>query len=261
VTGLVWWAWPTSFACHRNPRRGQVAALIGLWGIAACAAPRPQLRATELRDPSAVLAAARRREEHFASLRARFTAETTRNGERHSVDGVLVVKKPDKFRLRMMLPFGFTVFDYVSSGVRAQLSLPLQDLTTDGPLRGDAMGFSQLDLEQAFLRGPYAFPGDCSAETDGAGSVIVVCRDSSGDALRQLRIDSSTAAIEDETSYDAGQPRMMIRYDVYRPAGDTSLPYRITLLSPPQHVTLDITVQRYEVNPALADTLFEPVHP
>src|SRR5262249_42706662 len=135
---------------------------VALVGICACRARQPALTSAPPTDPARLWETVRAREERIVSLRARFVAENERNGEKHRVSGVLLVKKPAKFRLRMMLPFGLTVFDYVSWGARAQLSLPLEDRVVNGPPWDEAVAFSQEDLGQAFLRGANAFPGTCA---------------------------------------------------------------------------------------------------
>jgi len=212
-------------------------------------------------DPAGIFALVRAREEQIVSLRARFTAENQRDGETHRADGVLLVKKPDKFRLRMMLPFGLTVFDYVSWGAHAQMALPLEDRIVDGPPQDNSVALSQQDLGQAFLRGPNAFPGTCVPARTAEQTIVVLCRDPSWALLRRIIINAHDATIRDETSYDAGVPRLVIRYDDYRPVDGRLLPYHIALQYLEQHLSLVVAVQRYEVNPALADDLFQPVQP
>jgi hypothetical protein len=203
----------------------------------------------------------REREARILSMRARFVADSQRAGERHATHGVLLVKKPDKFRLRMMLPFGLTVFDYVSWGAHTQLSLPLEDRTVEGPPQGEFAAFTREDFGAAFLRGPDAFPGGCIATLSRERAVVAVCQDPSGRLLRRIIIAPEHATIAQETSYLAGREHMVITYSDYRSVDDTALPHRIVLQYPGQQLTVDISVQRYEVNPVLADDLFQPVRP
>ncbi|MBI4518630.1 MAG: hypothetical protein HY699_22765 [Deltaproteobacteria bacterium] len=239
---------------------GLVVVLLAILGTG-CAPSRPAAPELPGLEPTAVVAAVRAGEERIATLRARFSAAARRGGEHHSTTGVLLVKKPDRFRLRMMLPLGLTVFDYVRWGEQAQLSLPLQGQVVTGSAAETAAGFSNADLGQAFLRGPAAFPGACTPEDDRGPVIVVSCRDAGGQVLRRLRIDRAHATIGEETSYEAGEPRLILRYDDYRPVGDAELPYRIALLYPARDVALEIAIQRYEVNPVLADELFQPAAP
>ena len=239
--------------------RARFAALTALLIVSclSCSVPRP----VPVLDQAGALEMVREREDRITSLRARFTADTEREGERHSVDGVLLVKKPDRFRLRLMLPFGLTIFDYVTWGDRAQLALPMENKIINGHPRDNRVAFSQEDLGQAFLRGPHAFPGTCRPGGMDAAAIVVACRDAAGNLLRRIRVDAHAGTILDETSYEGDQPRMVIRYDDYRPVGDAYLPYHIALRYPGQRLALDVAIQRYNVNPVLADELFQPVEP
>lgn len=243
--------------------RGRLAsfALLLAVDLLACAVPRPAAFRLPTANPDRLLEMVREREERLTSLRARFTADSQREGERRSAEGVLLVKKPDRFRLRLMLPFGLTIFDYVSWGDRTQLALPMENKIITGPPRDDRLAFSQADLGEVFLRGANAFPGTCRANGSDASGVVALCRDSAGGLLRQIRIDAETATIRDETTYEGDEPRMVLRYDDYRSVGDVVLPYHIVLRYPGQHVALDVAIHRYEVNPVLADDLFQPVEP
>ncbi|MBI1814003.1 MAG: hypothetical protein HYR72_03415 [Deltaproteobacteria bacterium] len=202
------------------------------------------------------------REEQITSLRARFTAESRRGDERHTTTGVLLVKKPDRFRLRMLLPIGFTVFDYVRTGAHSQVSLPLEDRVIVDPPPDGALPFSQADFAEAFLRGQAAFPGACapSSSVSNDHGAVIVCREA-GQIVREIRLDASAATIREETSYEAGQPRMIIGYDDYREIDGVALPFHITMRYPARDLAVDIAVQRYEVNPALRDDLFRLAAP
>ncbi|HXQ23016.1 MAG TPA: hypothetical protein VN812_15165 [Candidatus Acidoferrales bacterium] len=238
--------------------RGLAVAGLALLGLLSCTARRPVSLPLTSSDPTTIFAIVRQREAQIVTLRARFTADSRRGDEQHSADGVLLVKKPDRFRLRLMLPLGLTVFDYVSWGPHARMSLPLENRVASDPTPDSHLAFSQEDLAQAFLRGSRAFPGTCTPSNDDTAAVVVVCRDAPGTILRRIRIDAHGATPLDETSFEAGQPRMTIRYGDYRMTGDMLLPYRIALQYPEQRVSLDISIERYEVNPRLPDELFQP---
>jgi len=229
-------------------------AVLGLAVLAGCTAASPPRMSLPV-DADARLAAVRAREDHVRSLRARFSSVTHMPGAERSADGVLLVAKPDRFRLRLMLPFGITVFDYLNVGDRSWTALPLADAAQRNRV-GDFAPFSREDLGQAFLRGAYAFPGRCDAASAPTGDVLVTCREA-GALQRTLRIDRD--GIVEETSYEGRSPRLTIRYRDYRDVGAIALPFHITLDYPQRQQSVDISIDSYEVNPQLADTLFQPV--
>jgi outer membrane biogenesis lipoprotein LolB len=241
---------PGRAARRRRWGGGTWAALL----LAACATTAPP--GPPLPDgPDARLAAVRAREDQVRTLRARFASLARLPDTERSADGVLLIAKPDRFRLRLMLPFGFTVFDYLTVGERTWTALPLAD-ASQRDRAGEFAPFSRDDLGQAFLRGPYAFPGQCDAAPAPGDQVWVSCRDGA-ELRRTLLIDRN--GIVEETSYEAGAPRLVIRYADYRAVGATSLPFRITLDYGQRQQSVDITIHSYEVNPRLADALFQPL--
>ncbi len=249
----------TFTARRRAATRVGIAFALSL--LAACAAPVQRPGPVAAADPEAVFAAVRAREDRLVTMRARFTADSRRGREHHSTDGVLLVKKPDRFRLRMMLPLGLTVFDFVQAGQREQLTLPLQGRVVSGTPPADLMPMSQADLDEAFLRGPAAFPGTCVARAAAPALVVVVCRDQSGNVLRRIAVERATATITQEVSYDQGRPHLVLRYDDYRQVDGTALPYHIEMLYPGGDLSLAIEIERYEVNPPLPDRLFDLAGP
>ena len=234
-------------------RRRAILALLTV-GLAACAGVAPRPPAPLPAAPAARLAAVRAAEDRIHTLRAQFNSTThMRDGER-SADGVLLVAKPDRFRLRLMLPFGLTVFDFLDVGEQSWLVLPLassEDLTKAKA----EVPFSRRDLGEAFLRGTFAFPGECVA-SDGDDAVVAVSCRAGGELLRRLAIGRD--GISEETSYAGGDVRLRIRYGDYREVSGIALPFHILLEYPQRQQAVDIAIQRYEVNPVLPAELFQP---
>jgi hypothetical protein len=232
------------------------AGLCLVCAVVACAprlAPPPVSIAT---DPAAVLALVRQREDTLHTLRARFSA-TVHHGETvRRAEGVLLIKKPDRFRLRLLSPFGFTVFDYVTHGAHARMELPLEGKQLTDEEIGTQSAFLPLDFRQAFLRGAAAFPGQCTPEAAGA-EVVVACRDERNVRLREIRIARATGTVSREISFDSEQPRAVLRFDDYRVVDGLPVPFAIELQSPARQITVQITLRTYEINPVLADALFE----
>jgi len=236
----------------------------GLWIVltawaAACSALRPPPPSLGTTDPTEALRIVREREHDVRTLRATFEA-TTRRGEQlvQTVDGVLLVRKPDDFRLRLTLPLGLTAFDYLrrADGVRVVYPLDRQD---GGTRREALLPFAEEDLAPIFLRGAQAFPGACAGALS-SDELVVDCRDSSGALLRDIVIDPDSGRIREERSYRDGELRLWLRNDDYRPTGTADLPYRIILAYPGTTLQVEIHIHRYEVNPVLGERLFQPVN-
>lgn len=229
------------------------------WG-GCVAAPRP-IPATSAVDPEALLAVVRDREDGIDTMRASFSARTRERDRERAADGVLLVQKPDRFRLRLMLPMGVTVFDYLTVGSRTQLTFPLENKVINGAPEGEWAAFSRDDLSQAFLRGAHAFPGTCRALEENAAAVVVACRDAAGRVQRRLVIDRATATVREEVSYTDEQPRLLMRFGDYRMVAAIPMPFRIELQYPARAVVVEITVRTTEINPHLDATMFEPLAP
>jgi hypothetical protein len=206
-----------------------------------------------------MLAAVRAREDAVQTLRATFETTTSKNGEpQRTTDGVLLVRKPDAFRLRLTTPFGLTAFDYLSRPDGVHVVFPYGDGAA-GTAQESPLPFSEDDLREIFLRGDRAFPGQCSEARAPAGEFIVECRTRTGELLRSLTIDAPTGRIHEERSYRDGKLHLLLVNDDYRPADAADLPYRIVLTYPSTGTRMEILVRRYEVNAPLDDHLFAPV--
>jgi len=219
-----------------------------------CQPPRPQ-PALVSGDPEQIYAMLRAREEQIQTLRARFSATLQQGESARRAEGVLLVKKPDRFRLRLLSPFGFTVFDYVARGAHARMELPLEGKELVDEEIAAQSAFSPLDFREAFLRGAAAFPGHCSPQAV-SDEIVVECRGEST-LLREIRIACATATVTRETSFVDAQPRLIMTFDDYRSVGGLPLPFAIGLSVPARPVTMQISLRGYEINPALADRLFD----
>ncbi len=253
---------------HRGLRRFAAVAVICLLEgalLSACGARRvPRAAAPAWLAGSAddVYAGLRRRETEIQNLRARFSAVFETSGSEATVrraSGVLLVKKPDRFRLRLLSPFGFTVFDYVSSGEHVRIELPLQGKTlTDG--EADHGPFSPRLLRQQFLRESAPFAGHCGEDAD-AELLYLSCCEADGPMLRRINIERSSGRVRREVMFDAVRNRLefVVDYSDYRPVSGIDLPFAISLATDSQKLT--VTVAAYEVNPPLTDDLFAAAAP
>ena len=219
--------------------------------------PAPAAPVLETTDAATILAGVRERENDVHSLRATFESITTENDEiQRESDGILLVRKPDMFRLRLTTPFGLTAFDYLSrpDGVHVVSPYAASDAAHASPLP-----FSEDELRAIFLRGDQAFPEQCAGTIARPDELTVDCRARSGALLRTIIIDVPTGQIREERSYRDGELSLLLQNDDYRAAGPAYLPYRIVLTYVPTNTRVDILIRSYEVNPQLDERLFAPV--
>jgi hypothetical protein len=234
----------------RTPAAFALSALL----LTSCASSRRSLPSPPL-TPAAALAAVREREGQIRTLRARFSARIEHPGGQRTVDGVLVVKKPDRFRVRLVLPLGLTVYDYLSVGENIWVEIP--GAGGSAQHRPEAGRFSRDDLGAIFLRRTDGSRGPCEVVGKAAG-VYAECPP--GAPTRWvLRIHQVSGTILEEAVIEDGEPRLVARYDDYRWADGYELPRRIELRYPRESSSVAIEVLRYEVNRELPDDLFEPL--
>jgi len=242
----------------RRQRLGSIALVCSAL-LVACRArvPAPVPPETAL-TPDAVYAAVRRQEAQVRALRSRFSARVDHAGEVRRADGVLLVKKPDRFRLRLLAPFGPTVFDYTSWDDHDRMQLPLEGKQFNDAEIADHAPFSPADLRVVFLGTDGGL--QCRAQ-GGAAETVVDCRDHEGAVARLIHVQTATRRVAQEVHFAAGQPRLIMRFDDYRHVDSVDLPFQISLTYPEKNVHLEITVRSYEVNPTLADELFGALQP
>lgn len=213
------------------------------WVLTACARPMPIPVSAPLGTPAEILAAVTARQVQIQTLRARFSATATQpDGSQRRVSGVLLVAKPlEKFRFRLMLPFGITVLDYVHYRDGDWATFPLADGETASH-RFDSLGL--MGLAQAFLDediGP-----DCqrSAVTDGL--IHVLCGND-----RALTVRASDATIAEQSVVGSS-----MRYSNERLVDGIPLPFAIAISSRDGAIVA-VEIDDYDVNPPLDDSLFD----
>jgi hypothetical protein len=227
--------------------------------LAGCAATPPPAPVLQSNDADDVITTIVAREAAIRTLRARFSATTTTEDGTRTVQGVLLVAKPDRLRFRLVLPLGLTVFDYLRVGDRAWLTLPLGRSES-----GSAPGAAMEGLERGFVRltGERKLTG-CRPDRSEDGALwLSCCEHGHGDVCdtwRNVRIRLTDGAIEEER-IDAEQEVTVIRYDDYRVVDRAFLPFRIAIVEgdPPSTRKIDVVIERYEINPTLGGDQFSP---
>jgi len=200
-------------------------------------AGEPTATALTAAQAIALVEAVNAREAGIRTMRATFSADVVRAGTTRSVTGVLVIAKPDRFRFRLMLPFGVTVYDEVRDGASSWRLTPLgsPSQSIDGTL-----------LKDTFLPSPLE-AARCEIAPPDAGTIDARC----GDRHVAIRVRDATIATEWFRDQSAA------RYDDERSVDNVALPFRIAL-SYPGNVAVQVTIDRYEINPALDSQTFIP---
>ncbi|MGE0520755.1 MAG: hypothetical protein AB7N53_14955 [Candidatus Binatia bacterium] len=238
---------------HRAPLL-LVCALAACTGVARPPSPpRPPAAA------DGALAALRARDAQLSSLRAQFSVLADRDGGARRLNGLILAAKPDRARMRLMLPLGLTVFDYVRVGGAAWVVRPL---APPGQPAGAEPELPLHDIPLPVVSGAGGCAEQCEeAEPDPIGR-WVRCYCSAAPRRvpsRFLLVRSADAAIVQERRFSGGQPGAIILSDDHRMTDGVLLPYRLKLSDARNPATsVTVTIDRYDVNPVLPDALFAP---
>jgi len=202
-----------------------------------------------------VFAALQARERSVHALRAQFVATATQGSESRRADGVLLVQRPDRVRLRLVSPFGLTVLDYTSAGGQTRLLLPLEDRTLDGTAGATDAAASPADFGRLLLRLGDEPGAQCSARAAEA-AVVVDCVGADGTLVRQATIDPATATVVRDVGFARGDPQVTMELGDYRVVDGVPLPFRLRLAYPRSGATTEIQVRAYAVNPEIEERVF-----
>lgn len=225
----------------------------------------PVVPRTEPRDldPDELLRFVRAREDRVSTLRARFTVRI-RNGEQEDreLDGVVIVAKPDSFRMSLISPLGLSVFDHVANGDRSRTRYPMGPLSSDGSDTSAAAGeaattpFSGDEMAEPFLRRDLAHPGRCRLDEIREDVVELRCATASDATYRTITIERAHGRIVAERSFRDGGERLHITLDDHHITHGVELPRRITMSWPDRDHHAEIRIRQYEINPRLDVDLF-----
>ncbi|MCK6553064.1 hypothetical protein L6Q96_00535 [Candidatus Binatia bacterium] len=225
-----------------------------------CARPAPGPvadRVVRSDDPARVFAAVRARERSVQTIRARFVVAAVVEEETRRADGVMLVKRPDRVRLRLVSPFGLTVLDYTRVGDRSRLLLPLEGRTIDGSAGASDGLAAPADFGRLLLRLGDDPAARCTPRHDGE-AIVVDCVGSDGSLLRSATIDPTTATVTREVAYADRDVAVVMELSDYGVVDNVPLPFRLRLAYPRSGASTDIRVRAYELNPELDDALFDP---
>lgn len=197
--------------------------------------------------------------DRVSSLRATFVARIRSGDVAERVRGILLVSKPERFRLRLSSIFGFTILDYLSDAGAERLWL----LSEDRVLVGEDISHSGLLSTDAvrwvFLRQGSRFKG---CRQRGAGrDTLVECRDHQGRVAYRGYVENDTLLLVREEILGPDRPALRIAYSDHRATQGVRLPYRIEWTEDASGARVEIDIDRYEVDPRLSSEMFAPTGP
>lgn len=227
--------------------------LCNLWMIAVLGCAAATLPQAGGGDPLATIEA---RAMQVRTLRAQFDSLARWPGGERNAAGVLLVRAPDEWRLRLVAPFGITVLDALHTHGSSFVTTPLAaaNARIDDPAALAA--FSHMGPGDSLVFGTPRGAAACVAAPPRDGLLQYWC--GGEPPSRWLSVDPATATVRAEAELANGRAVVSRRYDDYRMVDGVPLPFRIVIDYPQQEVTVEITVSRYELNPSLGDDLFAP---
>jgi len=223
--------------------------------ILGCAGERPALVPEGLTTPRDALAVVRTGGDPVSSLRATFTARVQRNDTAERVRGVLLVRRPDRFRMRLSSLLGFTILDYTLDGEADRLWLAGRDEVLSGAEIPAGMSLSPEAVRWIFLRADERLERGCH-ETAADGTALVECADDAGIPLYRGYVQRSSGLLEREIVFEENAARLTVSYGDYRPTAGVRLPYSIEWIEAEPLTRVVIDIDTYEVNPDLPAPLF-----
>lgn len=231
----------------RNATRRRLLAGIALclWAVA-CSSKSPTGVSPVKLEPERAIHLALTRFSEATTLRSRFHATAVVDGSARDAEGVLIVSRPDQFRLRLFSSFGLSFFDYVERGGRAWAAFPGVSGTSDPGAA--AQMFAPSGLGSVFLGRRDVVMARCAIGSTAR------CRGGDGD----VEVDLERAVILSERRRLPGGDELSLEYSDYRVVDGLTLPFRIVTEYPARKLSLRIDVSRYEVNPTFPAEMFTP---
>ena len=172
-----------------------------------------------------------------------------------ALQGLLAVRRPDAYRLRVLGPAGLTAMDLVWRQGRFVLDVPSRGVHLAGDERTPRArlhGVPVDGLARAFL-GTYEAVRASLVE-DARFSLLTLVEPSG--ARRRLFVRRQDGAVAIDARFEDGRETTRLTHEGYRAVGGVRLAYRVRCDMPAQGLAATIDVDRYDVNPRLPDAAF-----
>ena len=204
-----------------------------------------------------VLAALRGAQASVRTLKVvhRITLVSKSGASSGALRGLLAVRRPDAYRLRVLGPAGLTVMDLAWRRGRFVLTVPSRAVRVDGDAqtpRERLRGVPVDGLARAFLG---TFEAERAALVEDARWSLLTLVEPGG-ARRKLLVSRHDGTIAVDARYEQGRETTRLTPRDYRLVAGLRLAHRVRFDMPEQGLVATIEVERYDVNPTLPEAVF-----
>lgn len=172
-----------------------------------------------------------------------------------ALSGLLAVRRPDAYRLRVLGPAGLTAMDLAWNAGRFVLDVPPSDVHLEGDERTPRArlhGVPVDGLARAFLG---TYEAARASLVEGRRWDLLTLEEPGG-ARRLLYLRRADATVVIDARLEAGRETLRLTHAAHRTVAGVSLSHRVRCDMPREGLSATIEVERYEVNPRLPDAAF-----
>jgi hypothetical protein len=230
--------------------------------VAGCGADRPRMaplpqvagRAAPIEDARALLAELRRRDDAHPAWKSvhRLTLQDRRNARHAKMRGLLVVARPDRFRLRLLGPADVTAMDLTYVAPRYRLEIAGRDTFVGADARRETR-LPVAAMAETFLR---RFEGEAVGLWAGSTRRRLAIATPDG-GRRIVILPAARPEVMADSFRRRGVEELRVTYRQYRSVGPARLPFEVSMYLPDRSLAAHVAVERYEVGPAIPEGAFE----
>ncbi len=243
---------------------GFLALVFVAWGCAPAILPQ----ARPAPDPSEILQKLRERDSLISTLEATGSLKWQREGEKGSVEHVLLLRRPSAIRLDALSPMGPSAVSVSIKGGRAEIYVPSEGKVLRGQVSTSLMErmFSlPLELEETVgvLCGipPLCVPSSAQSRREGRIWVLdLECDDSR--THKQISLDPEKGdPLSMVILSRKGQLLATVSWDGYTKVGEVRIPTQIRAEIPSRSSRLELRMKEVDINIPMPEEKFDIILP
>jgi|GEM_PF-1108503 len=243
---------------------GFLASLLTAWGCAPALLPQ----AKPVPDPNELLQRLRERDSLITTLEATGSLKWQREGEKGSVEHVLLLRRPSAMRLDALSPMGPSAVSVSIKGGKAEIYVPSEGKVLRGQVSTSLMErmFSlPLEVEETLgvLCGipPLCVPSSAQSRTEGRAWVLdLECDDSR--THKQISLDPEKGdPLSMVILSRKGQVLLTVSWDGYRNVGEMRIPTQIRAEIPSRSSRLELRIKEVDINIPMPEEKFHIIVP